>query len=260
MTIHIAHISDTHFGTEIPPVMAALHKHLHETCPDVIILSGDITQRARRGEFLAARAFADSLPAPVLAVPGNHDIPLYNILRRFIAPYGRYEAHFGERNWLWQGQGIAIIGFDATDPKRHTRGALAPARTRSALLAARQTIGTTTPLLAVIHQPLVVALPQDEDERLINAPAIAAALAEYGVRAVLSGHVHVPYVCTLERAFPGVANLPLHCGAGTAFSHRIRPGAPNSYNTITIDNDGSLTTAVYFYDAEKDLFSLRPAT
>ena len=79
-------ISDTHFGTEQPPVVEALAAFAARQQPDVVVLSGDITQRARRAQFHAARVFAERLATPVLAIPGNHDVPLFDVLARFTAP------------------------------------------------------------------------------------------------------------------------------------------------------------------------------
>ncbi|HVE54802.1 MAG TPA: metallophosphoesterase, partial [Ramlibacter sp.] len=96
MTV-LLHISDTHFGTEDPPVVAALQAMVRAQRPDAVILSGDITQRARSTQFAAARAFCDSLQVPhLLTLPGNHDIPLYNVAARLFSPYAGYKAAFGD--------------------------------------------------------------------------------------------------------------------------------------------------------------------
>src|SRR5437868_4949782 len=92
----LLHISDTHFGTEEAPVVSALQTLAHDLKPDALILSGDITQRALSAQFEAARQFCESLHVPqLLALPGNHDIPLYNVLLRVAAPYRKYAAAFG---------------------------------------------------------------------------------------------------------------------------------------------------------------------
>jgi predicted MPP superfamily phosphohydrolase len=88
-------ISDTHFGTEQSAVVEAIGALAHQQRPDVVVLSGDITQRARPAQFHAARAFVGLLGATVLAVPGNHDIPLFDLWARLRSPYGRYSAAFG---------------------------------------------------------------------------------------------------------------------------------------------------------------------
>jgi len=80
-------ISDPHFGTEDPGAVEALVPLVHEKRPGLVVLSGDITQRARRGQFEAARRFLDRLPAAALVViPGNHDIPLFNVFGRLLRP------------------------------------------------------------------------------------------------------------------------------------------------------------------------------
>lgn len=84
-------ISDAHFGTEQPPVVQALLQLARGQAPDLVVMSGDITQRARRSQFKAARAFVDQLkPAALLTIPGNHDIPLFNLTLRAFAPYSNY--------------------------------------------------------------------------------------------------------------------------------------------------------------------------
>src|SRR6476661_987702 len=89
-------ISDTHFGTEQGDVVEALVRLVREQAPDLVMLSGDITQRARRRQFAAARAFVDRLaPVPLVAIPGNHDIPLFNVALRLMAPYANYSRAFG---------------------------------------------------------------------------------------------------------------------------------------------------------------------
>ncbi|WP_341649776.1 metallophosphoesterase [Thauera humireducens] len=91
----LLHISDTHFGTEEPRVVEALVTLAAQQRPDVVVLSGDITQRARPAQFRAAKTFADRLGALVLAVPGNHDIALFDLWARFTHPYARYAKAFG---------------------------------------------------------------------------------------------------------------------------------------------------------------------
>ena len=89
-------ISDTHFGTEQPAVVEALTALASQQRPDLVVLSGDITQRARPVQFRAARALTDRLGLPLLAVPGNHDIPLFDLWTRLRRPYARYVAAFGD--------------------------------------------------------------------------------------------------------------------------------------------------------------------
>ena len=89
----IAHVSDLHFGREDPALVAALQEDLKGAAPDLVAVSGDLTQRARRREFEAARDFLQALGMPMLAVPGNHDIPLFDVARRLLRPLDRYRQY-----------------------------------------------------------------------------------------------------------------------------------------------------------------------
>src|SRR5436190_16940942 len=92
----IAHISDLHFGRLDPPVAEGLVADLADRKPSLLVVSGDFTQRAREGQFRAAADFLKRLPTPQLLVPGNHDIPLYNLIRRFFFPLDRYRRIIGD--------------------------------------------------------------------------------------------------------------------------------------------------------------------
>ena len=92
----IAHLSDLHFGAEEARIAEGLLDDLASRSPDLVVVSGDLTQRARRHQFLAARAFLDRIAAPRLVVPGNHDIPLYNLAARVARPYAEFERAFGD--------------------------------------------------------------------------------------------------------------------------------------------------------------------
>src|SRR5688500_321214 len=89
----LAHISDLHFGTEDASVAAGLVAELRQVNPALVVVSGDLTQRARGKQFRAARAYLEQLPSPQLVVPGNHDVPLYDVVRRFLFPLTRYRKY-----------------------------------------------------------------------------------------------------------------------------------------------------------------------
>jgi len=113
-------ISDTHFGTEQGVVVEAVVMLAHQQRPDVVVLSGDITQRARPAQFLAARAFVDRLGAPLVAVPGNHDIPLFDLWARMRRPYARYSAEFGtDLEPVHRSPELLVVCVNTTRPWRH---------------------------------------------------------------------------------------------------------------------------------------------
>lgn len=257
MTI-IVHISDTHFGTEVLPVLDALKQSMEALQPDIVILSGDITQRARTLQFKAAADFMASLPAKTkLVVPGNHDIPLFNIFARFLTPYGHYQKAFGAREYSWHGEDIGIVCYDATSRFRHTRGQLTPRAVLSQINIIKKHLNPGAILIACAHQPLVTAWPQDANETLINRDETARLWSENHIDIVLSGHVHVPLLTTTHKAFPNLSRHFILAGAGTAISHRIRPGAPNSFNVITClskENTPSIFVSHYSFETETSRF------
>ncbi len=254
----LLHISDTHFGTEMTPVVKVLQAAVAQIAPDVVVLSGDITQRARASQFAAARTFCDSLGVPVLAVPGNHDLPLYHVLARMYWPYRNYQRFFGAREWQVQHGDVMIVGFDATHPLRHTRGKLAPAHVERKLQQARAAAPDAM-LVAVVHQPVAVAWPEDTPEILINAQAVAEVFARHRVAAVLSGHVHVPMLAHSDKIFADIKPAFLHSGAGTAVSHRIRPCAPNSFTVLECDAKAARVEGqIYIYDPARAAFYPAP--
>jgi 3',5'-cyclic AMP phosphodiesterase CpdA len=234
MTI-LVHLSDTHFGTQVPAVVAAVQAAVMTIKPDIVTISGDITQRARPDEFRQAKQFLEGLAAHVtFVIPGNHDIPLFNIPLRLFNPYYHYSRVFGERDGVWCVDNIGLIGYNATSRWRHTRGLMLEADLVARIEQARSRLKPGALLIACAHQPLAVAWPEDAENRLINHAYVAEAFAKYGVDLVLSGHVHVPLIETSHRAFPALPRHFILSGAGTAVSCRTRPGAPNSFHVVEI--------------------------
>ena len=119
----VLHLSDPHFGTELAPVCDALVALCQAQQPSLIVLSGDITQRARSAQFQAARAFMARLGAPWLALPGNHDIPLLNLWARLRHPYAGYQRAFGDTLEPVHHDGnVLAIGVNTTRARRHKHG------------------------------------------------------------------------------------------------------------------------------------------
>jgi len=258
----IVHLSDTHFGTEVPAVVDALRHIVAARKPDLIIVSGDITQRARRREFDAARRFFQSLPTPaLLVIPGNHDIPLFDLLARGLFPYRNYCAALGRQSGTWFGGDVAVFGFNSTSPLRHTRGKLSPAHFKAMLKEAPPEPSRNCIRIGCVHQPLHTAWMQDAHNRLIDVEATAEQFSRHGFDLVLSGHVHVPYIATTRDSFPGLDRHFILSGAGTATSYRTRPGAPNSFNFIETGShrgDAEVGITLCRFDEEQGAFSENP--
>lgn len=234
--MRIAHLSDTHFGTERPDVLTGLLSALEQLRPEVVILSGDVTQRARREEFEAARRFVDALPrgAHRIVIPGNHEHPLYDVWRRFTAPLAFHKRFFGPPESLWSRDDIALLAVDATTRWRHSKGRLPAAHLRQRLRSARASCERNGLLLVVAHQPLWTAWGEDKSQTLIGRHETAQVLAEARADVFFSGHVHVPLIDTSVLSDPQLSWSFVMCGAGTAVSHRVREGAPNSFNVMDI--------------------------
>ncbi|HUP91148.1 MAG TPA: metallophosphoesterase [Solimonas sp.] len=227
-------ISDTHFGTERPEVVEALVREADALAPDAVLLVGDITQRARAAQFAAAAEVMARLPGKLhVAVPGNHDLPLFNLVARLFWPYAGFEKSFGPRRTLWSGQGLTLLALDATHPKRHKNGELPALMLRERLAEARSSAGPDGLLVLAAHQPLWTAWQKDGHQTLLGRDQTALILAEHRVDLVLSGHVHVPLIglSTIGFKLPWTYVLS---GTGTAVSDRTRAGAPNSFNLIEV--------------------------
>ncbi|MGE4241398.1 metallophosphoesterase family protein [Ramlibacter sp.] len=229
----LLHISDTHFGTEQPPVTKALRALAHSLVPDVLVLSGDITQRARAAQFEAARAFCDSLGiARVLTLPGNHDIPLYNVFARGFSPYAGYMAHFGrDLEPQLEMDDLLVVCVNTTRPSRHKDGEVS--RGQIERVSGRLSGARREQLRVVVtHQPSCVMREEDEKDRLHGGHDAVRAWSAAGADLVLGGHIHLPYVSDI-RTHVKDAERALYCvQAGTATSHRVRHGTPNSVNVV----------------------------
>lgn len=240
--MRLVQISDTHFGTERAEVVEAVRAHVARLAPDVVILAGDITQRARTAQFDAAAEFLASLPARHrIAIPGNHDIPLFNLLARALKPYAAYRRAFGERESLWREGEVTILALDATAPWRHKDGRLHPAHLRARLAEARALAGDGA-LVVAAHQPLWTAWEEDRPQSQIGRHESAALIAEHRVDVVLSGHVHVPLIEPSSIGFPELAWTFVLSGSGTAVSLRVRALAPNSFNVLDLGGEALTVT------------------
>ncbi|CAA7616013.1 metallophosphoesterase [Magnetospirillum sp. UT-4] len=219
----LAHLSDLHFGRTDERVVEALLEDLSRHRPDVVIVSGDLTQRARTHQFAAARAFLDRLDAPSVVVPGNHDLaPFFNPIHRLFRPRSKFEKHLpGHETWpIWRDDQVVAIGLDSTRHLRWTSGKLRASHLDhvDAVLADASAEAVR---VVFLHHPPATALAGHPFE----------ALAERGVDLVLTGHVHKAHVELI------VASHHRSCvlvQASTACSTRLREDA-NGYALISVE-------------------------
>ncbi len=206
---------------------------LRRLTPDMVLISGDITQRARRSQFLAARAFMENLkPILTFAIPGNHDIPLENLPLRFFAPYRGFHRYFqSRREAQFMFGDVSVTGLNSTSRWRHVQGELSLQRIRPPL---ERSSKESRIRVVSIHHPMDCAKHVDEKNLIKNRDEVAQLLAETKTDLILSGHIHDPYVELSTQRYPEVQRSMIISVAGTSLSSRTRAGAPNSFNWIEI--------------------------
>lgn len=230
MSTLLMQISDTHFGVERPPVCDALRRLARAQRPGVLLLSGDITQRARARQFAAARSFVDSLGIPArVTLPGNHDIALFNVFERLLVPYRSYRRAFGAaHDAVFDAGGVRIVSVDSTRAYRHVDGELSTDQIEA---AAHALDGAPAGALRIVmlHHPVAVSRPDEKHNRVHGHREANIRWRAAGVDLILGGHIHLPFVRRLEGDGLRTAWA---VQAGTAVSERTRPEAGNSVNLI----------------------------
>ncbi len=225
----ILHVSDLHFGRDRPELLRPLIDTINDLAPDLVTISGDFTQRARLGQYRAARAFLSRLEPPSLAVPGNHDTPLDNLVVRLLTPWRRYR-HYIDANLepSWQDQEIAVVGVNTVNRWSWQRGRIGRHMVRRICGEFEGNRGRRMHI-AVLHHPLEHGA--EVDKRLMRgARSALRRLGQCGADIVLSGHLHTWHA----RPFAESEGV-LFVQAGTGLSTRVR-GQPNDFNLLTIED------------------------
>lgn len=229
----LVQISDTHFGTESAPVVEALVRMVRSLAPALVVLSGDITQRARPAQFRAARAFVDRLQAPAtLVIPGNHDIALFNLASRLFSPYAHHRRAFGhDLEPCFESDSLLVVSVNTTRRYLHERGVVSARQVdRVAQRLHRATPGQLR--VVVTHQPVHVAREEDRDELLRGHEHAVRRWSAAGADLILGGHSHLPFVKPLHEHHAGLTRRVWVVQAGTAISSRVRHDAVNSVNVV----------------------------
>jgi 3',5'-cyclic AMP phosphodiesterase CpdA len=250
--VRIVHLSDLHFGHHDRHLAAGLTDEITGQSPDLVVVSGDFTQIGSTAEFAMAADFLRTLAAPLFAVPGNHDVPARNLLRRFINPYGLYRRYIADEiEPVLELDGVVLVGINTARRLRLGLNWAEGSINRGQLRRAREKFEaahSNSIRIVVAHHPLLQPNVAASMHTVKRADSALATFQKLGVRMVLSGHFHLSYV---RRHSPAeiTADVPsgprrAACGevivvqAASTISTRLRE-QPNSYNVIDIGSEVS---------------------
>jgi 3',5'-cyclic AMP phosphodiesterase CpdA len=248
----IAHLSDVHFGAHDPAVVAGAEAWLAEKRPDLVVISGDFTQRARVAQYREAGAFLDRLEAAglkTLGVPGNHDVPLYDVVRRFARPLNRYRRYIDEDLCPWfESDRLAVLGINTARSLTIKDGRIN--REQMALIRERfRDVPEAKTKVLVTHHPLFAMPIVDEGLSKVvgrHEDAIEA-VCDAGVHILLAGHFHRSFSSDARKMVKN-AGPALVIQAGTATSTRLRAGEAQSFNLITTERNDAVDLRVVEWD------------
>ena len=229
----LVHLSDLHFGRSDAAILSPLLATVTHAKPDVVVVSGDLTQRARSREFLAARAFLEALPRPQIVVPGNHDVPLYNPVARFVRRLDKYQRYItSDLEPCYADEQIAIVGLNTARSWVFKGGRL----NHQQMARIRQRLDTGAPdvvKIIVTHHPFDVPAGYQDQDIVGRARLAIQTFAACGVDLLLAGHLHVTYLGHTATRYKLGGYSALIVQAGTATSTRVR-GEANTFNVIRI--------------------------
>lgn len=234
----LLHISDLHFGAEVPEVVEALVRLSAAASPDVLVVSGDLTQRATDRQFALARRFIERLAVPVtLVIPGNHDISLHKPWERLLNPYRPMRAAFGdELEPAHETENLLVLTVNTTRAYRHKNGEVSGSQVERVAQRLRHARPGQLRLV-VTHQPAEVYRPQDVADRLRRHRHALRTWAAAGADLLLGGHIHLPYLVAVPPLDGSYGKTIWVMNAGTAVSSRVRHEARQSVNLLHVESD-----------------------
>jgi 3',5'-cyclic AMP phosphodiesterase CpdA len=229
----IAHLSDLHFGRIDPRLIEPLIQTLTTVTPDVVAISGDLTQRARRAQFLEARRFLDRLPFPLLVVPGNHDVPLYNLAARLFRPYDGYQRYIQQDlEPVYEAEGMLMVGLNSARRRPFSVGGRLNEAQVARAAARLQSAADGAVRIVVTHHPFDVPDTHGDQHLIGRADMTMRRLAVAGVDLFLAGHLHVSHVGETAARYRIAGHSALVVQAGTMSTRRR--GEVNAINVLRV--------------------------
>lgn len=243
----LLHLSDLHFGKPfLPAVAEAVLEHARKLDPDVVVVSGDLTQRARKTQFEQARAYLDRFDAPVVVTPGNHDVPFYRVFERFLAPYRHYRRLIAEElDTVTSVAGMTIVALNSSRRLTLTNGRIRPSQLD---FAARAFAESSDPIRVVVtHHHLAPPPDFEGGDVMPYARRALRRFTELDVDLILAGHMHRSYIGSSLDFFPGELRrggiVIVQCGTTTSRRGRGRERLRNTFNWIRMT--GSATRVAH---------------
>lgn len=261
MSTRILHISDLHFGPPfVQSVAESLLQSLPSLAPDVIVVSGDLTQRAKRQQFEQARAFFDRLPEiPLLVIPGNHDVALWRLFERFFKPHALYrEIITPDLNPVVRVGNVVLVGLDSTAPRRTiSNGRLDPHQLRHCEEVFATADEDMTRII-VAHHHFAPGHDRVFDIAMPGSRRAIDCFVEQKVEMILGGHLHRSYIGSSLDFFPGHHRdrgvIIVQCGTTTSSRGKGRERDENTFNLIEADSE-TITVSHYLYLEEAGKFA-----
>lgn len=241
----IFHISDVHFGPpHLPRVSQGVLEHIERHRPSLVVLSGDLTQRARPEQFREARAFVDRIPVPVVVVPGNHDVPLWRVWERIFDPYGCYKKHFSpELEPVYRDEEMLVVGINTAFGWTIKDGRITMRRLLELAELFEKTPESVFKVVVPHHH--MIPPPNFGTQRVLgNAYEAIDLFSSVGVDLILSGHLHQAYIGNSEEFYPKGRPPIVILHSGTTTSNRGRGGERerNTCNWIRVDGESMIVS------------------